>query len=264
MFENLVECSKNRKRGKSWVFFLLTSIVWTAALICSIICGIFFYDAKLDEQLFLVTILDPLPPPPPPPFGPGKQAGAKISHAIVAEVIQPAMTSVHKAPPMPVDLPLIKVNDKGVGDNFPADGVPEGVVNGVKDGVRDGVLYSTGPVTANVPPPPPQQVDPPTPTSQPQKPTPVKVSEGVIRGNALVRRTPDYPPLARTAGVQGDVQVEIIIGEDGSVVDAHIISGHRLLQQTALQAARQWRFNPTMLNKVPVKVQGILTFRFTL
>jgi protein TonB len=92
----------------------------------------------------------------------------------------------------------------------------------------------------------------------------VRRSEGVIRGNALDRPVPDYPPLARTAHVEGDVVVEITIGEDGGVANARVLSGHALLQQAALSAAKRWKFKPTLLNNVPVKVSGVLTFRFKL
>jgi protein TonB len=64
--------------------------------------------------------------------------------------------------------------------------------------------------------------------------------------------------------VAGDVVVEITISEDGDVIAARCVSGHALLQQSALSAARRWKFKPTLLNNTPVKVTGILTFRYTL
>jgi TonB family protein len=99
-----------------------------------------------------------------------------------------------------------------------------------------------------------------------EKATPqiIRKSEGVIRGNTIYQAKPEYPAIARTASVSGDVQVEIVIGEDGNVVSTKILSGQPLLQQAALSAARQWKFKPTLLNNTPVKVQGVLTFRFTL
>jgi protein TonB len=60
--------------------------------------------------------------------------------------------------------------------------------------------------------------------------------------------------------------VQITISEEGRVIEASILPGqsaHPLLRDAALQAARQWLFNPTLLSGVPVKVQGILTFNFT-
>jgi TonB family protein len=73
-----------------------------------------------------------------------------------------------------------------------------------------------------------------------------------------------YSGLAKAARVQGDVLVETTVSETGDVINARVISGHALLQQTALTAARQWKFEPAVYNGNPVKSTGILTFRFTL
>jgi protein TonB len=58
--------------------------------------------------------------------------------------------------------------------------------------------------------------------------------------------------------------VEITIGEEGEVANARVLSGHALLQQAALSAAKRWKFKPTLLNNTAVKVSGVLTFRFKL
>src|SRR5437764_1173603 len=81
-------------------------------------------------------------------------------------------------------------------------------------------------------------------------PTPsiVRRSEGVVRGMAISKPVPEYPAVAKNSKVSGDVQIEITIGEDGSVVQAHVVSGPPLLQASALEAARSWKFKPTMLN----------------
>jgi len=55
-----------------------------------------------------------------------------------------------------------------------------------------------------------------------------------------------------------------MISEEGRVISAEVVSGHPLLREAALQAAKQWTFKPTELSGVPVKVQGILTFNFAL
>jgi periplasmic protein TonB len=266
MFENLVECTRNRRRSKKWTYFAVTSIIWSLALVGVIIAGIFLYDAQLDKQLFIITMLDPLPPaPPPPPLGTGRVAATNTQQATT--IYQPQMTSVREAPPLPAEVPAelpgsnFKASNTGDGFGVPG-GSPDGVIGGVIGGSPDGVIGGTY-ISNPIPPPPPSKPDPET---QPVTPTPSRIrqSEGVIRGNAIVRPKPEYPQLARSAHQEGEVQIEITIGEDGSVVDARIMNGPALLRQAALNAARQWRFNPTLLNKTPVKVQGILTFKFTL
>ncbi|MEW6732607.1 MAG: energy transducer TonB [Acidobacteriota bacterium] len=103
-----------------------------------------------------------------------------------------------------------------------------------------------------------------TAESEAQEPAPVRHSEGVIRGDAIERAAPDYPPIARNAGIEGDVEVEVTINEEGEVINTRIVSGHHLLHVAALSAAQKWKFKPTVLNRRPVKVVGVLTFRFKL
>jgi len=75
---------------------------------------------------------------------------------------------------------------------------------------------------------------------------------------------PAYPPLAKAAYVSGSVVVEVIVDEDGAVISCRAISGHSLLQDSAIEAARRWEFEPTSVKGVPVKVIGTLTFNFRL
>jgi len=92
----------------------------------------------------------------------------------------------------------------------------------------------------------------------------IRKSGGVLQGEATRRTPPTYPPLAKAARVSGAVVVEVTVDEDGSVISARPISGHPLLKEAAVSAARSWRFTPTKLSGVPVKVIGTITFNFTL
>src|SRR5262249_127669 len=73
---------------------------------------------------------------------------------------------------------------------------------------------------------------------------------------------PVYPPIAKSASVKGAVQIQVTISESGEVMNAQAISGHPMLREAALQAAKQWRFKPTEMSGSPVKTQGVLTFNF--
>jgi TonB family protein len=73
---------------------------------------------------------------------------------------------------------------------------------------------------------------------------------------------PVYPPLARSAGVFGEVTIEATIGTDGKVIDARVVRSIPLLDQAALDAVRQWEYLPTMLNGVPVPVLVTVTINF--
>lgn len=91
-----------------------------------------------------------------------------------------------------------------------------------------------------------------------------RVSGGVLQGNAVRKVQPPYPALAKAAGAEGAVQVTVTVNENGEVTTAEAVNGHPLLKEAALDAARQWKFKQTELNGQPVKVQGTLTFNFTL
>jgi protein TonB len=142
-------------------------------------------------------------------------------------------------------------------------GVPGGVPGGQPGGVVGGVAGGGG--DAPPPPPPPPEPKPtPEPTPKPEPPKKINVSGGVLQGSALKKVQPPYPPIAKAARASGAVQVQVTISEEGRVIAADVVSGHPLLRDAAVQAARQWVFKPTELSGVPVKVQGVLTFNFTL
>jgi len=75
---------------------------------------------------------------------------------------------------------------------------------------------------------------------------------------------PVYPPLAKQARISGSVQFTAIIGRDGTIQNLTIVSGHPLLRQAAMDAVRQWRYQPTLLNGEPVEVVTQIDVNFTL
>jgi len=95
-------------------------------------------------------------------------------------------------------------------------------------------------------------------------PKKISMAGGVLQGLAVKKVQPSYPPIAKAAGAEGAVQVQVLIGETGDVIEATAVSGHPLLREAALEAARQWRFQPTEVSAKTVKVRGVLTFNFTL
>lgn len=88
------------------------------------------------------------------------------------------------------------------------------------------------------------------------------VSTRVLQGQAIRRVEPAYPAAARRARISGTVVVELLIDESGSVTRARAICGPDLLVNAAVDAARRWRFSPTMVSGSPVKVIGTVIFNF--
>lgn len=99
---------------------------------------------------------------------------------------------------------------------------------------------------------------------RPEPPKIIRKSGGVFQGSATKRVEPAYPPLAKAARVRGSVVVEVTADEEGNVFSVRAISGHPLLKDAAVAAARGWKFAPTTLSGVPVKVIGTITFNFSL
>jgi protein TonB len=113
-------------------------------------------------------------------------------------------------------------------------------------------------------------LEPPPPLPAPPPPVPITNAQPVRRGgilqaaNLIYQVKPEYPPMARLTRTQGVVVLEAVIGKDGSIDSLRVISGPQLLIRAALDAVRQWKYRPTMLNSEPVEVITTVTVTFTL
>ena len=128
------------------------------------------------------------------------------------------------------------------------DGLVEGAMPG---GVPNAVITEIARAV------PPTVVKPPAP----QK---LRVSSGVAAGMLVYQLKPAYPRLAMQARIQGTVVLQAVIGKDGTVRDLHVVSGHPLLVPAAIEAVRQWRYRPYLLNNEPVEVDTQINVNFTL
>lgn len=129
-------------------------------------------------------------------------------------------------------------------------------------GDPNGVPYGSGMDLGQFPEP-----DPPKPAPQPPAPAmraPLRVG-GKVQAAKIVRQvTPVYPPLARQARISGIVRLEAVISRSGTIESLQVMSGHPLLTQAALDAVRQWVYQPTLLNTVPVEVVTQIEVNFKL
>jgi protein TonB len=136
-------------------------------------------------------------------------------------------------------------------------GVPGGVAGGTPGGVLGGII---GSVPSAAPPPPPVKKEEPKPAT-PQR---IKVGGNVQQARLVRQPRPVYPPLAKQARIQGVVKLSAIISKDGTVQHLEVISGHPLLVPSALEAVKQWVYQPTLLNGEPVEVVTQIDVNFTL
>jgi protein TonB len=126
-------------------------------------------------------------------------------------------------------------------------GVPGGVPGGQMGGIIGGIVSST-------------------PMAVPKVATPqrVRVSSGVSTGLLVRRVNPNYPPLARQARIQGQVILQAEISKTGDIQNLRLISGHPMLAPAAIDAVKQWKYKPYLLNGEPVEVETTVQVNFTL
>ena len=184
------------------------------------------------RRAFDYIVVRPVDPPqPPPPRG--------------AATRRTAAANPHAAP---VNAPDTVTKETGI---EPFDETPRGLDIGVTGGVPgDGAeaLSAADPV-----PPPPA----------PAKPT-VRVGGSIQPPRKIQHVAPVYPELARAARKEGLVILEAVIGEDGAVRSVRVLRSIPLLDRAAVDAVRQWRFTPTLLNGEPVPVVMTVTVGFVL
>lgn len=122
----------------------------------------------------------------------------------------------------------------------------------------DASLEELKELVAPVPPSPEPGKESSSTSSSPRGP----ISGGVLNGKAISLPQAPYPPIARAAKASGSVTVQVLVDENGNVVDAGAVSGHPLLKAGCVAAARSAKFSPTKLAGQPVKVRGVIIYRF--
>jgi TonB family protein len=95
-------------------------------------------------------------------------------------------------------------------------------------------------------------------------PKQIAISAAVAQGFLLHHVSPEYPSAARDARMSGTVVIEAIIGKDGHIRDAKVVSGAKVFQGAALEAVRHWEYRPYMLNGEPVDVNTTINIVFNL
>ncbi len=255
MFEKLVVSTTQRRKHTTAKFFAGTVLLYAIALASAFVISVVVSDTRLADTNNVTGLTGPPPmsgstTPKPPTSRRPLQADVRPdpNHAMTLEQL---MRHRDDRPPV-----IPNFDRLPGGPGLPGNVGPPGFVPG--SGIPDGDL--------NVAPPPrldPQPVKSAATTTVTNN-GPVRVTSTVLQGKAIERRVPVYPELVRRIHLQGDVAIEVIISPEGRVESARAISGHPMLIATALEAARGWRFGPTILNGVPVRVTGVITFVFKL
>jgi periplasmic protein TonB len=237
MFNDLLESTiLKKKTNNSWTV-VLSTLVQTVILGVLVLIPLIHTEALPKTMLSILPVAPPPPAPPPPPQ-PAKTTVKQVPRLIRAGIlVQPRVIPkdvvIYKEPELPPDVPNYRTASS-IFSNIPG----------------EGPLGSNG---RAIPP-------------SPKLATPTRIKQGGnVTAASLINQTrPVYPALAIQARIQGNVVLHAIIDKDGKVAQLEVISGHPLLVQAALDAVKQWRYKPTLLNGDPVEVDTTITVTFTM
>lgn len=210
------------------------------------------YTEALPRQQLMGFLMSPPPPPPPPP--PPAAAPPVMAKPVIREIEDGRLIAPKAIPKTIVMVKEDEVPAPTAGAVGVLGGVPGGVPGGQMGGVLGSIITETN---RNATPPPP----PPPPKVEVKR---IKVGGQVQAAMLISQPKPVYPPLARSARVQGHVILAAVISKQGTIEGLAVISGHPMLIPAALEAVRQWRYKPTILNNEPVEVDTTIDVNFTL
>jgi len=93
---------------------------------------------------------------------------------------------------------------------------------------------------------------------------PIHVSSKIMQGNRISGPMPVYPPDAKKAKVQGKVVIDVTIDKEGNVANPQPVSGPPMLENSALDAVKQWKYKPYLLNGEPMEVETTINVTYSL
>lgn len=276
MFNQLVESNDHTKENKRRGGFLLSAFLVVCTVFSSgILWSLFAKDLgmnagnlEISQLIAPLTVVEDQPPPPEVQPKQAKQSApnADVRTEIVQSIVESPRTAPDKISNQKSNVPPRNPNNLTVlgSDNINRENAASSTYTGEINPTGKGLEIGSGGTPDGdgkndvvIPKPPPfvkkEEVKPKS--NQ-------KVSLGVINGKAINLIKPPYPPAAKAVRAAGEVSVQVAIDEKGNVTSANAVSGHPLLRQAAENAARASKFNPTLLSQEPVKVSGIIIYKF--
>lgn len=246
--DSLLEFGVQRKRK----FFATTTsfLVNILAVVIVLLIPLAFTE-QLPKAQLMTFLVAPSPPPPPPP-----PAAAEQIQRVVKQIQTDMLNNGELRTPTKIPVKIQMIKEEEPPPPMPASGgvvggVPGGIPGGQLGGVIGSVISSTSSLAA-------------VPKFIPVTPQRVRISQGVTKGMCIHRVEPTYPPLARSARVQGDVVLSAVIDTNGQIQNLVLVSGHPMLVPAAITAVKQWRYKPYLLNGQPVEVETTITVIFSL
>lgn len=230
-----------QKTRKGWAIALSFWIQVFA--ICALILIPLVYTHALPNAQLRSLLTAPPPPSNPAPKPPTE---AKTQRVVVSRAFDATMLVAPVVIPKKVtDIDEMAAPDVGMSSSV---ATGSGAANPF-----NGDLSGTG-------------TEPPAPApAAKSKPTgPMRIGGIVAEANLIRKVQPAYPPLARSARVQGTVEFTATISKQGNIEHLQLVRGHPLLVEAARQAVLEWKYRPTLLNGQPVEVLTDISVNFTL
>ncbi|MFZ0759604.1 MAG: energy transducer TonB [Candidatus Sulfotelmatobacter sp.] len=246
----LLETSSLQRRRRSLAAIL--SLVFQCSLLGGVLILPLMFTENLPKQQLLSFLVAPPPPPPPPPPA-ASAAAVKVVERAGTDIMDGRLRTPGRIP-QKVQMIREDAAPPALSSGGVIGGVPGGVPGGQLGGVIGGIISSAS-TLASVP-----KLAPPFPAA----PKRIRISQGVTRGSLIQKIEPAYPTLARAARVQGQVVLTAIISKTGEIQDLMLVSGHPMLVPAAVEAVKQWRYRPFLLNGEPVEVETTITVTFQL
>ncbi len=248
MFSDSLLQHEGQKGRQTWA--TLASFVLQCLFLGVLLLLPLYFTQELPKSQLLTFLVAPPPPPPPPP--PAAQQVARVIKQIQSDLLSGGQLRTPTRIPQKVQM----IKEEAAPPPMPSvggvvGGVPGGIPGGQLGGVIGGIVNSTSNLAY-------------IPKLQPVIPQRVRISQGVTKGMLVHEVHPMYPPIAKAARIQGDVILKAIIGKDGEIQDLQLVSGHPMLVPAAIDAVRQWRYRPYLLNGQPVEVETTITVIFSL
>ena len=275
MLDQLIESKSHGAENRKRSGYFMTSFVLVVSLCLSaFLWNLFAKDLGIGRGEFeLSTLIAPLPIPANAPAPVQKELKREQSQNTKSEIItrQANIMRVEESQPAPDKISVAPNTQKSrpngyflVSDGTETEGQNSSASDTGRAGRTDGIGISNNlsaqieTVEKTTPPPPPVK----KPVAEPLEKRKTTVSGGVVNGQATSLPKPPYPPTAKAVRAGGDVNVQVTIDETGKVISAKAIDGHSLLRPAAEKAAWSARFKPTTLTGQPVKVTGVIVYRF--
>ena len=237
--DSLLDSAYVNRSHRGWA--TLASFAAQALAVCTLLILPLLHPQGL-PRLKLLSGLSPIVAPPSPP--------PKLQ-------VHPATPSVSNLSAdnrviMPTSIPSTIRQITDIVSPPPVDLGGVGVENGTgTHATLNAVMNSIASAMSSVAPPKP------TVTHRP-------LLSHMMEGNLIYRVEPRYPPLAIQARIQGDVVLQAMISRSGMIENLQLVSGHPMLVRAAMDAVRQWRYRPYILNDEPIEVETQVTVKFVL